>query len=423
MIGATTVSAEGALPQSPSPSSSALTLQDCYHLALQRSEDLKTQSENIAQAEARYQQALGNVLPHLSFNVSESLQDTSGISGGDGGVGGTFTRRERPEVKFIVRQPLFSGFREFAAMSSFKSESRRATLLFNRASKLLFQDVARAFYLVVQLETDLGNIRTLIQLTQERVKELQERVRLGKSRPSEVLTVQSQQAAQRSLEEQIKEQILTARELLSFLTGNDVGERSLRDELPNSEIVEPEAMLLAKTDQRSDVQAQREQVLSQRARVQLAKGSLLPTASLLGNYYIKRVGFQSGINWDILLSLEAPLFQGGTARAQVKEAASQLQQAELRLSRLSRDVRSEIKRASVALASGVAQAKALEEAFNKAKESYTLQVREYRLGLVNNLEVLQAMNAMQDTRRSWDRTLVQSKLAFLQLKVATEELP
>ena len=51
---------------------------------------------------------------------------------------------------------------------------------------------------------------------------------IGRSRPTEVLTVQAAQAALAAQIEQVKSQISTARELLSFLTGFSHGDRLKR---------------------------------------------------------------------------------------------------------------------------------------------------------------------------------------------------
>ena len=65
----------------------------------------------------------------------------------------------------------------------------------------------------------------------------------------------------------------------------------------------------------------------------------------------------------------------------------------------------------------------LEDAFKKAEESYRLQTKEYRLGLVNNLEVLESMNAMEEAKRNFDRAVLKTKLDLLRLKAASEEFP
>jgi outer membrane protein TolC len=64
-----------------------------------------------------------------------------------------------------------------------------------------------------------------------------------------------------------------------------------------------------------------------------------------------------------------------------------------------------------------------EKAYLKSEEAHRLVVQEYRLGLVNNLDVISAMNSLVAAKSAFDASVVQAKLELLKLKVATEERP
>ncbi|MBI2070969.1 MAG: TolC family protein [Elusimicrobia bacterium] len=420
--GALNARAQGApAPERPSGASAALTLMECYRLALEQSENLKAQEQRIRQAGRRKRQALGTLLPDLSFNASEFFQDSKSRAGSD--ATSNLTRRERPEAKVTLRQPLFSGWREFSALSSFKSERERERYLLDRASTLLFLDVGRTFYLILQLEKDEANLSRSADLIRERILELRERERLGKSRRSEILSAQSQLDAIEAQRTIIGADKAEAINLLLFLTGRDSLEIRLSDDLPAVEIVETQDHLVARAQRRSDLEALRQEIEIKRQAVRAARAAYYPSAGLLGNYYTKRVGAQQNIDWDVLLSLELPLYQGGAARARVAETESQLDEARLNYDRRLREIRLEIRAALLRLRASISRAQSLKSAFEKADESYRLQVEEYRRGLVNNLEVLQALNNMQDRKRDYDRELLQTKLDWLQVKTVTEEWP
>jgi outer membrane protein len=397
-----------------------MTLDDAFRLARRRAESLQIRMEEIERAEARYRQAFGAALPKLRFHASTLIQDTGGRASSD--VGSTLTRRERPEAKFTIRQPLFSGFREFAAMTAFRSESEAERHRLDRALRLLYLDVARAFYLALSLESDLSNLDRLLSLTRERIGELEERARLGKSRRSEVLRVESQAAALEAQRSLLDGQRRAARDLLSFLTDADLASARLSDVTPAPEQPADPEILLARAENRSDLLALRRDEDAARQRVKLSKGLLYPSAGVLGNYYTHRVGTQREIDWDVLLSLDVPLYQGGATRAQVREARSARRQAELRLQERRREVRLEVRDARTELVSTLERIENLRVAHEKAEESYRLHSREYRLGLVNNLEVLEAMNAMQERKSELDRAVLEGKLNRVELKVATEDV-
>jgi outer membrane protein len=253
-----------------------------------------------------------------------------------------------------------------------------------------------------------------LRLTRERISELKDRVRLGKSRHSEMLSAESQAENLSAEETRNQGTIVRGREQLSFLTGHDMSSVPLADQInlaPSAVSVED---ALARSDNRSDVQALRADADAKRKAVRVAHAAFHPSADVEGNYYTQRPsGLLHEVDWDLLFSVEVPLFQGGSAFAGTSEAKSRYRESELNLSRLRRSIRTDVKSAFNLFQTSVSETKSLAAAYQKAKESYELQVREYRLGLVNNLEVLQAQNVMQDVKHDWDHAALETKVNYV----------
>ncbi len=402
-------------------SSAPLTLSQCYDMAVRRSETLRANAEGVFQFEQMARKSIGAILPDVHLIYTEQWQDTSGVDASGGGVNSTLTRSERPEVKIQAHQPIFSGFREFHAYSGFKSEEQRQILILKHAYLLLYEDVAGTFYLALQLEKDMENTRNILTLSQQRINDMESRVKLGKSRESELRSARSQLYTLQGEEEVLKGQVAVARESLSFLVGESVGSRVLADDVPAS-APESLSLVLEHSRKRKDLQALAQAVESRRQSYKVARGAFSPTVGLLGNYYLKRVGFQEPIDWDLLLTVDLPLFQGGSNVSGMKIAASELSQATLEYQRYKRSVESLVRKAHINLQTVFAQMTAFENAFKEAQASYKLLVNEYQHGLVNNLDVLAALNTLESTKKALDRTQVQLKLNYLALKVASEDL-
>lgn len=393
-------------------------LDQCYAWAKERSETLRMGEEGVRQLEQQFRQALAGALPAISFNASDKWLDTSRTTGG-----GVSAASPQPQVNFSLSQTLFSGLREYSAMSAAKHLGRSADLQLKRARAALFRDVSGAFYLAVSLETQLADTRAAVALSADRVKELRERVALGRSRRSEVVLVESQLASLQAQAETQQGQIAVARELLSFLTGRELAGTALRDKLERLREVEPQDALLAHAGQRSDVRALHEAVIAGEAAARAAKGTWWPTVSLTGNYYLKRVAALDPIKWDVGVAGSLPLFAGGGQLAGVRLAGSQLESARAAYELGLRQARSDIRSAAATLRAAVAVTDTSEKAYLKAEEAHRLVVQEYRLGLVNNLDVISALNSLVSAKSSYDSSAVQAKLELLKLKVATEELP
>ena len=401
-----------ALHQSVSASSTALTLADCYALALKRSETIAIQREIIKETEGRFLQALSGVLPRVSFALTEKRQDGSG--------GSAFTLREVPEYKFVFSQPLFAGFKEFAAMAASRAERRERINERMRAEHLLFLDVVNGFSFLLQEREDLRALETIRLAILERLDELRERERLGRTRLSEVASAETQLRRVEADLEDVQSQETTARQLLEFLTGREPIE-AITDTDSSTPPVEEEAAYLAKATTRPDVRAAEEAWHVAQRGVNIAQAKFWPTVGVDGNYYTKRAGASKDVTWDVALKVDAPLFQGGQTIGAVREASSKAREAKLRYEQLQRLASLEIRDAYVELQAACRRSAALERALKAAATSYQLQVQDYRLNLVNNLDVLQALQALQDVHREVIQAQAQLTQRYWHLQVAVGE--
>ena len=394
-----------------------LDLAQCYELSKKQSETLEISVEQINQIEQQYRQTLASTLPNITLNGSQEWQEPNPL------VGGTFSATSRPQVNFNLTQPLFSGFREYAAMRGFKHQGQAAQLQLKFADQQLFQNVATAFYQILSLEKNLTDTRDLLAMTEDRVKELRTREQLGKSRVSEVLTVESSLASVKSQAESIRGQIAAEREILSFLIGKDASSAALVDRLAELPPAQTQEAALAKAQTRSDVRAAREAAQALREQIKIAWGAMSPQVGFVGNYYLKRIDLLEPTKWDATLNATLPIFSGGGQMAAVRLAESQWRSADDNARLVLRQAASQIRTDLSNLQFATSQFGTLQEAYEKARESYRLNLREYRLGIVDNLTVLQAMNAVQSAQVALHQTGYQIKLDYLQLKVATEEMP
>lgn len=400
-----------------------VTLAECYGWAKTLSEDLKSRAEDIRQSQAKARGALGGAFPHLDWDFSDTYQDPKGVNTLNAQGFGGFVQKEQAESRFALTQPLFHGLRDVSAYRGFHREAERDRLLLQRAGGDLFGRTADAFYTVLSFESDRANTRAGIALTQDRIKELLQFRRLGKARASEVYTAQAHAAALEAQLSQNEAGVASAREDLSFLTGQDLSTAALTDEIPDPPAVPTLDEALAAGRRRSDVQAQREDLEGRRLRVGYEKGAYWPGLDLTGDYYTKRVAYLDPVKWDVRLDLRVPIYQGGTVSANVDGAKAAVRQSELMLQELERRVEHDVRRTRSDLASAVAEARAQEAAADAAQKSYDTLREEYKLGLVTNLDVLQALDLLEAQKSARDAARLKAKRLSLDLAVAVERIP
>ena len=149
-----------------------LTLAEAYRLSLKRSEDIAMKVETLNAAQGRFYRASDTVMPKADFVMTHKEQDASGSSGSTSTTDSSLTRRVIPEKKFTFSQPIFSGFKEFAALQGSGAEKEQRVFEIERAKELLFMDVVDAFYGVFLAQEDVEILKSIHTALENRIKEL-----------------------------------------------------------------------------------------------------------------------------------------------------------------------------------------------------------------------------------------------------------
>jgi len=395
-----------------------VSLSEAFQQAAKLTEPLPIQEQSIRQAEEKISQVRGSVFPSLTLLGSYQKQDNSDV----GGVN-AFTRPDQQSVRLALVQPLFRGLREFAEWRSAEDQLNAQKQLGEQARLNLFAQVSEAYYGVLQAEKDLTNLKTLLELTEQRVRELQGRVKIGRSRRGELLTSQAQVATLGAQIESALSQVEQARETFTALTAlpSDVNFQEGPEALPAA--LEPLDSFVLKVDKRPDIAAQRSLEQAAEEKIDSAWGAHLPSLDLTGNYYFKRTGILENVKWDVSLNLSIPIFQGGVINSQVREASELHKQQSLRLSQLRRNAVREIRTLHVSLTRSLSQYRALKTALSTAEQNYKEQHHDYQFGLVTNLDVIQALNTFQETKRQLDRLYYDAKQTECTLLAAVGIIP
>lgn len=391
------------------PVSKRLSLEEAYQKAFKRSESVKITAEEIAQAQARFYRSFDYFLPSVRYKISRYEQDVTTDSSGSSF---DFSRRAQREQKFAFSQPLFSGFKEIAALTGSGADKKAQHLKWERAKQLLFIDVMNAYYTYLSTEKDAHVLYTIHQHMSQRIKDLRERVDVGRSRESEL---KNSMADIKILEADLvdsKRNVKTAKNLLAFYLGEDPVIYELTS--ANKEAVDwiPD---VTRSELRPDVlEAEQTYIVSQK-KVISANAGLFPEITVDGNYYTRREGFQSGNDWDVRLTLDVPVFEVGATLGDIKEASSNREKARLVWEEKKRMAFMEAKNALEEYNASQEAHEALREAEKASKENYEILQNEFGQNLVNNLEVLDALRRSQDVQRRFNTAFFESKKAYWRL--------
>ena len=411
-------------PVSPTPApavNSAVpqTLKSAYLAALKRSETVDIQHEILTQVEENTTQAKGAFWPTISGSGNWTHQHLPNATANPGVPNSGDDQRT---TKITGDLPLFRGFKEYATLKQRKFLVTAQVETLKNAAKQLFYDLAQAYYNVLALQADELNYKNEIEVNQKRLGELRHFLKIGRSRDTELLTFQANISALEAQLENTHGQLESAKDVLAFFTGWN-RETPLQD---SEEVAQPGTVeeYLKHIEDRPDVKSAMAGAQASNEGVPIAKGGHWPSLDLLGNSYFDRPGQPSNeSDWDVQLVLTVPLFEGGIVQSQVRQAKSVAHQSELVLSQTRRLAEQEIRTLHSLYSADQKQVAKLDETVGWSKKNYEAELRDYRNGLVTNLDVLQAINTYQDSQRLLDRQRFNVRLDGVKLQAATGQRP
>lgn len=409
----------GKVPPPPGP----FDLQACYEMAVLQSETLGLREEDIRIAQARFYQAIAGILPKVHVITTETLQNSAGFSDSIGGSGssssgssGGGNSKDRLVTRLNVRQPIFSGLRDSSVQGSQKATTEARRQDKRRAYQTLYLDVSDTFYQILMYEGDVQVLQAVQASLQGRAQELDRRIKLGRSRTGEALAATAELASTRVTLEQIRGLLGASKEFFSFLTGLPVESMALKDSstLPGAEALE---YYLSHTQERPDILAAIQMGIATRKNLSTAKGEHWPTISAEGNYYLTESP-EANREWNILLTADLPLFEGGAIEARVREQKALVRASELSLSQLRRTANKDVRVAYNNFLASAAEAASLQELQRAAEESYDIQQKDYLRGVTSNLDVLQSLTNVHDARRRLLDSQMNARANLIRLHVA-----
>jgi len=395
-----------------------MSLDDCYRLAVENSEQLAISLEDYLQAVQERWVAWSSSLASVSAKGRYFRQKKISV----GGLG-TLSPPRSKDFYFRLEQPVFTGFRNLNTIrkSGDTIDAQKAEA--QDARNQVFLAVAEAFYAILQAEHEAGAVSASLKVQQERHRQVQALIKAGVARRSELLLIESNLANDRARLARAEQNVVTNRDRLSFLVGVRV-EQALGSEEDLQ--VPPEDLpgLIARgLTRRPDIQKLRHEMEAEEKEVHIAKGAFGPEVSLVADHYAHREGFRKEVDWEVGVAAELSLFEGGRRLAELRQARSRLRQARLRLRERERQAELEIRQTHAELKTSRSLLDAHRAQLQAAEEAHRLVTLEYKNGVATNLEVLAAQNALLDAQVQLENERLNRGVLVLRLRVALGEAP
>jgi len=349
---------------------------------------VKKADENLNRQKMLSLAALGDMLPAVSLRHNRYY-----LAGRDN------IEDNGWDTYLNARMVLFSGLSRvnyFLAGTSMEASFEKNA----QYSRILAAEEAISVYFEgASVEMEIKNYLESYKLMEKRLKELKRREAIGKARKSEVASSEVRYYSLNAQLIQYENSLRKIKDEISLMAGAEAGEFIL-PQCVNTQISDFDAYSAA--DNNPLVQSQKEEFNYAQRLAWAQAGSFLPVVSLSASHKLGEDNYRY-TGPSVSLFAEWSIFEGGARIAQTAAAVSAAKAAEqdyedakrymkLKISGIFNDYQASLKRKEI-----------LKLAYEAAERSAGAQENDYYLGNVSNLEVLQAMMDVTDSKRAYDR--------------------
>jgi outer membrane protein TolC len=412
----------GSVPNArPTPGVLRLTFSDAIERALRQNLAGLLSEYNTIDARGEKWQKLSDLLPNVNGDVQEAVQEQSlealglrKFPGSTGPIPRTTGRFSYFDVRASATQRVF----DWKAIQKYRSsvvgegvarfslkDARDLVVL--ATGNVYLQAIAGA----ARVETAQAQTETARALYDKAVAQQQ----AGVSPAIDTLRAQ--------VEYQMRKQQLIAatsdfakqKISLARVIGLALGQEfELADKAPYEAFPIPdlETSLLRAYSLRSDYKAARERLLAAQLEHNAATAGYFPTLDLSANYgEIGKVPGDVLPTYALFGTLNIPIFQGGKVHGDVLKAEASLRQAQAQMADVRGQVDQDIRNALLDLKSTADQVEVAQSSVNLAEEALTQSRDRFSAGVTDNLEVVQAQEALAGAHESLISSLYLHNLA------------
>ncbi len=404
----------------------ALTLEDALILAVRENFAIRRARESISFQRARVSEARGLLLPQVTAQGSASTVEESRVAN----FGPLVTQDlDDWRVTMEAAQTIFAGG------SNWNTLKRELELLAQSSAQLRAEmnntvfNVKQLFYDVLLNETQIVVQEQLLELRQSEFQDAEDRLDAGVGSNFEALRAKVAVANAKPdlirARNSYKVNLERLREAMG-LRNVDTSRMQLIGEL------QFEAFPISSDDALATAFGSRPELIAFQAAVQagernvkVEKGQLLPRIEIYANYGFFRApeateadvldGFEIGVRstWNI--------WSGGSRRARVSQAKSDVRDLKLQLDELLLNIEVDVRDAWLSLQDAVELVKASEEVVVEAEESLRLAQARFDVGASTQLDVLDAQVSLTEARTNRIQALRDYNVAVASLQTQMGE--
>jgi outer membrane protein TolC len=414
----------------PQPGVIDLTVQDAIDRGLKYNLGIIVSTQNTAAARAERLKELSNLLPQINGTLRESYIKTNlqalGISFNVPGAPPLpkAVTVANSDARVTASQKLI----DLHALQNTRAASanvRAAGFDYNSARETVTLAVAASYLLVLsaesQVETIAAELRTAEALQQLAI----DRENAGLSPNIDTLRARVELQVRRQQLIEANNSLAKQRITLLRTVGLPVQQQvRLATKIPYKPLppIDEAGLLTRALASRPDYLAAEQQVKAAELRVKAAQAERIPSLGLNGDF--GALGTRPGnaiSTWNVSAELKVPIFQGGKIEADIRQADADLRRRRAERDNLRGRIEQDIADALLDVRAAAEQLEVAHTTLDYARLALTQSQDRFSAGVTNNIEVIQAQEALSTADQQHIASLYSHNIAKVLLARALGE--
>jgi outer membrane protein len=408
--------------------SSRLTLDDAIARGLAASHRLSEIDARQEAARAVRDQRRSASMPQASLQAGYTRTnhvEEFGIPGG---------RLIYPDVpdnfrsRIDLQWPIYSGGRTAALTRAAAADAEALAQDREAARADLELEITRAYWAVVTARTSVAVVEEALGRIGAHLTDVRNQLNVGLVPPSDVLSLEAQQARQQMLRIEagnLAETTAAEFRRLIGLAPDTPFELADPIDAPSAPAQEVRALVEAARANRAERKALEIRIDALGQRVTAAEAGRLPMIATVAGYDTARPNARIfpreaawKPSWDVSVNLTWTLFDGGRVRSEMAEAAANRRAAEERLREFDSTVDVEVRQRAADLASAEAAIEASDAGVRSATEARRVIAERFTAGVATNTDVIDAQVTLLQAELDRTRAMANAHLAAARLERA-----
>jgi outer membrane protein TolC len=405
-----------------------LSLLDAMDRGLRHNLGLLLSQQQTDLARAQYRRQLSALLPNITGNASEAVNQINLAAFGIPLPPGLTSPVVGPFAVFDAHANMSETLLDFNALNKVRAASeneKAAKLTVQDARELVVLLVGNQYLLTVASAARLETTKAQFNTAQTIFQQTQDLKKAGVAAGIDVLRSQVQMQALQQRVLAAANQYEQQKMALARTIGMPVSQPfQLTDAVPYppTTAMNVEEALAHAYQVRPEFLAAQSRVRSAELAVKAAKGEALPTVELNGQTgFIGPAPGSAEVTYSLSAGVRVPIFQGGKVKADVDQAEAMLRQDRLQLENLRSRVEFEIRSALLDVKTSDDQVAVAKQQIDLAAEQLKEAQDRYTAGVSGSLEVVQAQEAVAGANETHIQALYQNNVAKLSLVRALGE--